>query len=878
MRRSTALLATTALTLALPAHAQVSVPLPGGRGSAGVPAAAAPPPSPVAPAPAGQSGTSVPLPGHSAAPTPPIQTTVPMGPYGRPDINPYDRDIALTVPLTYRNRSLGDLPVLLTRDDRFVVETATFLKLIDILLNDAAKDKLAAALAGKANFTQDDINATGISLAYDPSTLSVVVLTIAPDSRLTESLFSKPREEDQKIDLQPAHFSAYLNFDVSETKFWNGTNAGIGKPAFYVTGGARVGPVVAEADVALTQRSDLNGSGYTFYRNYVRLVYDQPDEYRRWYLGDLNPEIRGQQTYVEMGGIGVSRQRERFDNFQSATLQGDRKLVLQRASTVDVYRNGSLLQQFHLEPGSYDLSHLPLSIGSNNLQVRVQDDAGNVQTMDYRSYLDPIDLQPGDYEYAAYLGKVAQDLGQSPHYDGGIAFSGFYRKAFLNAPALGVGLQASRRVQVVTGQTQFILPRGARLQLDGGVSETRGQGFGYSATVAFDKAIDRSGLVDSFSLQATYLSKKFGGLTVDNPENSSAITLDAEYSRAITRAITVLFSGSYLKNRGDFGNSYRAELTTSYQFSPKWSIRGGVNYSHYGISGLGNGLGVQVSLVFQPNYRDRAEARYDHSLDSETISYSHSPSDQIGSVGYGGLVGRDGGTAQAALYASYTGNRFDASVSHSTSGSDLGHIGSEQATTVRVGTTIAFADGAFGVGRRITDSFAVLYPNANLQGRTVVAGQSLSKNDYMGESGPLGGALNSYLASYTIQTVQYDVKNPPLGYDIGPGVVRVKPPYRSGYKIKVGSDAFVSVMGTLVDAGGAPVALAGGRVYPVGQKEQAPIAFFTNSVGRFAMQDLHPGWRYHVELFGASTGFEFDIPSDNTGLLDLKTLTMPPGN
>ena len=76
-----------------------------------------------------------------------------------------------------------------------------------------------------------------------------------------------------------------------------------------------------------------------------------PKRFTRLYAGDLSPETRFQQSYVQMGGIGLSRQRRRFDQFRSAMLQGNRQLLLQRKSTVDVFRNGVLYQQLQLAPG-----------------------------------------------------------------------------------------------------------------------------------------------------------------------------------------------------------------------------------------------------------------------------------------------------------------------------------------------------------------------------------------------------------------------------------------------------------------------------------------------------------------------------------------------
>ncbi len=871
-----------ALGCAAPGAAQVSVRLPGqaqpNPGQASDPGQTPRPsvgvPLPGAPAdPAQQQPpVSVPLPGAPVAPSVPA---VPIGKYGRPDINPYERDINLTVPLTYRTRPLGEVPVLLTHDDRFIVETAPFLKLLDPLLNPGAQAKLAALLGNKASFSGEELAQSGVSLDYDPGSLSVVVLQIAPTERALESLFKTPTDDDEQVDLVPAFVSGYVNGNMLASRLW-GANGRWSKPSFYLNGAARVGPVVLESDVQYAEDFGLAGSGYRFDRNYARLVYDEPTHFRRWLAGDLTPEIRGQQGYVQLGGIGVSRQRRRFDQFRSAILQGNRQIVLQRNATVDIYRNGALMKQLRLDAGSYDLSALPLVTGSNDVEIRVRDDAGGVQNVAYRSYLDPIDLQPGDHEYAAYIGRTSQRFGRTPTYGGPLSFTGFYRKAFLDKPAIGVGIQASAAVQVATGQTQIVLPNGGRIQFDLGVSRTRRYGTGQSIGVSYDQIFDRGGKIDSFSIRGDYLSRRFGGLGYAEPDNSTGWSINAQYARALTFDLTLLMGASYLKSRSSTGDTYRLDASSAYRLTPRWSVRGGINYTRYGVTSTREGVGFSFGLVYQPGYRDRAEARYDSGTDTSTVSYAHSSTGQIGSVGYGALAGRDLGSANLQGYADYTGNRFDASASHAAYGNGFGSITNQQVSTVRVGSSIAFAGGHVGIGRRINDSFALLYPHATLKGRSVVAGQSLVNNDYLSKSGLLGAAVNGYLTSYVTQSVQYDVADVPTGYDIGPGVARVKPPYRSGYALRIGTDAFVSATGTLDMADGKPIPLAGGRIVAKDGKGTSQ-SFFTNSVGRFAMQNLRPGVTYRVELFSTADSFEFAVPADSDGLVDLGTVKLGTG-
>lgn len=873
MRMSAALCSVAMPALwASAASAQISIPLPQRSGTT----QPTPEPAPDTPS------TSIPLPGAPAptpAPTPSQpdlgMQQVPIGPHGRPDINPYERDIDMTVPLTFLDRSLGDIPMRLTADDRFLLDTETFLKLLRPILNDEAHVRLSDHLAGRTQFGPENLDGTGVGLTYDPSTLAVVVVQVGAEQRATLDLFAPPKDDLDDITLQPESFSAYLNLSAVQSYVWEGSN-NTSPPTINFDGAVRVGSVVFEGDAQFGQRFTLSGEGYKFQRNYARLVYDQPQDYRRWFVGDLDVEIRGQQAYVQMGGIGVLRQQRRFNTFRAAILQANRQLILQRESTVRFLRNGSLYREMRLQPGRYDFSSLPLVAGSNDIQIQVTDNSGAVQNLAYQQYLDPIDLDPGDFEYSAYIGPTSKRFGYAPDYKGPVAFSGFFRKAFFNAPAIGIGLQASKDVQTLTGQTQLVLRNGGRLLLDAAGSHSKDAGAGFAGGVSYEHFFDRGGLSDSLTLRADYISPRFSTLSNIQGINSNSITVSAQYTRQFSMKFLTTSTASYIKGRRILGDSYRAGVTGYYRFDPRWTFRTGVEYTKFPSASSASGFSVLVGLVFQPDYRRRAEGRYESRDNLAELSYNQSGLNQLNSVGFGGVVTRQDQSAQAVGYASYSANRFDVAVSHGTFGPSLSNIASINATTLRVGTTIAYTDGMVGLGRRINDSFMLLKPHKNLGKRDVVVGQSLAQNDYIARSGPLGAAVHNFLGSYSTQSVQYDVESPPPGYDTGPGVFRVHPSYKSGYAARVGTDAFASAIGTLMLTPEKPVSLIGGRVTLLdvteGDKPQ-PTPFFTNSVGRFAVPNLLPGRRYLVETYGPNgtvdKAFEFTVPTETTGLVDL---------
>ena len=481
----------------------------------------------------------------------------------RPNINPYDRDIAMTVPLNFNSRVLGEMPVLLTRDDRFIVESAGFQRLINPLLTPEAQAELAARLEGVESFAPEEINTTGIRLEYDPDQLAVLVLRIDPTKRSVESLFQGGRPDDPGV--APEDFSAYLNTNMLVQR--RNSTGEVGTPSLYLNGAMRFRNLVFETDVQ--GREDLLTGDYEVDRRYARFVYDQPEAFRRWYLGDLDPETRGRQGYVQMGGVGVARQRQRFESFRNNVLAGGRQLVLQEASTVRVLRNGVFVREFRLDPGQYDLSNLPLETGSNDVQLEIQNESGRMETVSYSAYLDAIDLEPGDYEYGAYLGVTNSGLFGTPDYsDGELAFTGYWRKAFENRPALGIGLQASEEVQNLTGQTQVILKNGARARLDLSVSNSDyGQGYAYA--LSYDLAVDRGDTYDSWTFVADYTSEDYSSLGNASGQNPISWIFTGAYSHRFSADWLANATASYRMSRSTFmDDSYTLSATTTYRVTP----------------------------------------------------------------------------------------------------------------------------------------------------------------------------------------------------------------------------------------------------------------------------------------------------------------------
>lgn len=788
----------------------------------------------------------------------------------KPDLNPFNRDINLTAPLQFNSRILGEIEILLTKDDDMYVDSASFQRLIAPLLTLEAQDELRVGLQAYASFTPAQLELMGVRLDYDPQQLAVMVLRIDPTKRSLQNLFEEGRRDE--VGERPSFFSAYLNSNLVLMK--RSDEDSLSKPSGFLSGAVRIGNLVLEADVQ--GREDFNDDGYVVDRRYARLVYDQPERFRRFYLGDLEPETRGRQGFTQMGGIGVVRQRQRFDSFRSNALVGNRQLLLQENSTVRIMRNGVLQRELQLDAGQYDVSNLPLEMGSNNIELEVVGTSGIRNTVQYSAYLDTIDLEPGDYEYGAFFGVNSQMAFGSPDYsDGDLVFTGYYRKAFVNAPALGLGLQATKEVQTISGQTQVILPAGARLRFDGAASRSD-YGQGYALSTALDYLIGLGLQNDSLTISADYTSQNFAVLGGANFGNPTSWQVSAGYSRQFNERWSSSVTGGYRVSRIDErANGYTVNLLTNYRLNSRWSIQSGLEYIESGLSSSSykGGFGASIALIWRPKSDSRAEARYNSARNSGSVRYSQNTDNRVGGFGYSVNSTYDDGPAAISGQVDYIGNRFAAAITHGSYGQTIGDITDRQITTVRIGSAIATTGRAWGIGRNIYDSFAIVVPHETLDS-DVIVGDTLASAQYVSKSGRFGGAVANNLSSYQNQSIRHDAVNPPLGYDTGTGVSRVYPSYRSGYEIVVGRANFVSAVGRLVDLSQKPIALTSGRIRPADEPDAKLELFFTNSAGRFAVQNLEPGKRYLVELPSIERAFELVVPEDSEGLLDLKQVML----
>ncbi len=779
-------------------------------------------------------------------------------------LNPTGRTIVLTVPAKDGATYLGDMPLTISAADQLGFPTERALQLLDPVLAPDVTSALRANLAGKATVGPADFASIGINLAYDPQTLELR-FDIPVEKRASRSL-SVSALDQQSIGsfVRPAQFSAYLNVRGSVDLYEEGTQTGFAAPVFLLNGALRLNGPVVESDAIWSPGSD----GVDFQRLGSRLVYDDTRRLVRLTLGDLDTQARGFQSAPDIAGISLFRSYSVLNPQQVIRPRGDRTFTLSRNSTVEVLVNGQQVRRLQLGPGNYNLRDFPFAQGGNDIRLNVLDDTGRSEVLRFNLFLDQTQLAKGLSEFGFYAGVKAPLGLHGPVYSDAWAASGFYRRGISDRVTLGGNFQADEFIQMVGAEAVFGTDFGT-IGTHAAYSHTKGYGDGYALQATFQRLLQHAdGQSDSFNLFAEHRSRKFAPVSFLLADNQYAYELGGGYTHAFNANFYMGANGRFSKGRGANQDVQNYSLAGGWRLSPSASLTAEARYTE---DSRGREVSGFLTLTVRLGRNSSLRSEYDTRDNRTRVSYQTLHGSGVGSYNVTADVERSDFGSNVSLNASYFGNRAELGLSHFGTFTDGFGQSTGQRTNVRVGTSLAIADGVASIGRPIYDSFAVVKPHASLTTANVIVDPS--SYGYAASSGALRAATMPSLSSYSERTVTVDVEGAPAGVDIGQGSFKLFPAYRSGYVLEVGSDYHLTAMGTMLDIDGLPVALVSGTATQLAHPDHPAVTLFTNRQGRFGATGLAPGqWRLQM-LDDKKSTYIITVPADAEGVVRLGDIT-----
>ncbi|OYY65329.1 hypothetical protein [Sphingomonas sp. 28-62-11] len=778
-----------------------------------------------------------------------------------PRINTYGREVTLDFPLEVNGKMLGDLPLRIGLDDTLSVSPSALETLLDNVVDPGILQAIRSLPTTNAMIRLDDIRAAGLDIRFDVPAAKITARTAMQPGDATAIRLTPGRDRpDSGSFTAPAGVSAFLNVATGVGYEAVGQNSGVVLPIVTASAGARLGGVVLESDLTYDMTTNRR-----FTRGFSRLVFDQPEHDRRIVAGDIFSSSNGLLSAPSLLGIGVERQSRLFDPARNIRTQNFESFALNNQSQVDVLINGVTVRRLSLSPGSYRLSDFPFVAGANNVQIVATDSFGRRDVADFSRYYDFALLGRGLDEFSFAVGLLANQNSLGRDYDFKRPVGNFfYRRGLTDTFTLGGGMQADRDTQAASFQGNMSSSFG-RLLGEASASRNSQLGFGYSGRLTYQwGGSNRTGIgFSGFGIAIDYTSRNYTNVTPAAAQPATnALRASATSAFRLTPTSYVTVGGSYATRRDNRRDSYEGSIRLSQRLDRSTYLSGSAGYERSDANG--RGVFFLVGLTRRFGSRGYGTADYDSRTQRGRLTYSNTGNGTAGDLSLDG-----------ALDVGEAGVSGNANVLLRTSHADLGvnqgtafDIASRRVTSARTNATVAasflFADGAVAIGRPVTDSFAIVRPHKTLDGATLFVDRRDAK--YVARSGTLGPAAVTELGSYSDRTVTVDVPNAPIAYDLGATSFRLRPPYKAGYRLTVGSEYTLTAMGYLKE-NGTPVVLASGRATLTDDPKAPVVEIFTDRAGRFGASGLKPG-KYRISL--ASTPpltFEMVIPANTQGLV-----------
>jgi outer membrane usher protein len=836
-------------------------------------------------------------------------------------LNSTGRAINMPVPLKEDGNALGEIIVRIDPDDSVLVPKVMLIEKLTPALDKASLERLHGTRDVNGQVSINDLKAAGFNVVFDPNALELKFLPTADQRPVGDlSLARRGSPQASSAAAKPAMMAGYLNVIAGADHVWANDIRPDDKTSarLDLQGVFRMWNIVFENEMTYEGEVDANtcpvGAKCVYdhtsglKRRRTRLVYDLPDQLLRFQFGDADSWATGLQRSPDILGVSIEHSPRKLRPGENIRPTGKSSFRLERPADVEVVINGAIVQRLRLRPGNYNLSDLPLATGANEVQLIISDDTGDRRTLAFTTFFDGNLLGAGKSEWSASAGLPSYFRDNERQYRDDMVFAtGFYRYGLTDQITAEAHAQGDNNVIMGGGGLFTATPWG----FWGGqaaLSQSQNGGTGYAVNINWD-LINFNGLVggafntrETLRLAAEYRSTQFRTpgefLTTASgilyPQFNYWLRLTGSYSVPIAWGVTATASVRYqfsddkqvsLSPYTIKGDRYGADLTLSAPLSSWASGSVTVGYSNESTlryfsnpnSENEADFRVMARLYIRPEEKTRITASYDSQNKSTYVSAYRGDGRGLDrwetsvDVQHTGIDDR----ANVGASASYYANRAEVNVAHTSGFNNIGNGkfntgDADQRTSARVGTSLAFADGKFGVGQPIRgNGFAVVYPHESIQGKEITVGTG---EDVRARANGWGNAVVADVPAYSPSSIPIDVADLPVGYSLGAGAFDTFAPYRGGYALEVGSAYAVSAYGTLLKTDGEPVALLTGTATP-SDNPAKQVAIFTNGAGKFGAEGLAPGkWIIEMATDGVPTRYEIEVPKGTDGLFKAGTL------
>lgn len=774
----------------------------------------------------------------------------------------------ISIPLIIERRTYDELQVVLAADpDAMAVEALPLLNSLRAFLRPDVQ-ALLNARSDQGKLTLKTLRETGLDVIYDEAKLELRV-DVPPALRPPSDIrvFGNQRPPEAQDALPPSPFSFHVNlrtgFDHVQQSA-SGLDEGLQPFRGDLDGALNWNGFVFEGTGGYAENSP-----YPWQRGDFRVVRDDPDRMLRYSLGDLSYPVSGFQSFQPMAGLTVAKNFA-LQPYRVTEPRGQTSFFLRTPSRVEVFVNGRQVQMLQLPAGQHNIRDFLFASGGNDVQLRITDEVGRVETIALSFFFDSRLLAQGEQEFSYSVGFPSRPERGGKRYDtDSPTLSLFHRAGISDSLTAGLNFQGNPRQQMLGADTVWATPLGT-FHPDLALSRGDELRLGYATRLDYQYFDATSAFGSAWNASVQYRSPWFTPLSEVTYRNEVAWDFSARYSQRLPWEMNGGIGGNYQTGRSGRRNASGVSLFLSKRFGRDWSTDLTFDRRDTFQGRTEHRAFVSLTYLF-PSRRQSLRASHDTFSDTSRANYQFSSRDYIG--GFDGNLGlqRTADDDSGLGSVRYNGSRAEASVSQDVSTPGEAGQQVDSRTSFRFGTALVYADKQFAISRPVRDSFAIIAAHPAYRDQEI--GVDRLRDSYTARIGPLGPAVIPDMTSYQVRNLSVEAPHLPDGFDLGKPVFAMRPTYKSGTVIRVGLEPGVLLTGTLEKNDGSPLSLQAGEFIPSDAKAER-VEFFTNRRGRFSVDGLRPGI-YDVQLFDQTLAtFRIEIPRKKTGTHDLGALTV----
>ncbi|MBC7397897.1 MAG: fimbrial biogenesis outer membrane usher protein [Bdellovibrionales bacterium] len=662
----------------------------------------------------------------------------------------------------------------------------------------------------------------------------------------------RAEEESTKYDEKPAIFSSYLNYSFNKT--FGGPE--ISAPILLLN------PVAGFNGTILESYHQVNQGG-GLQRLETRLTHDFEHSLTRGILGDQYTKQTPLMSPIRIAGLTVNRQFDISPGFVNRPL-GSREIFLEQPSRVDIFINGILFRTLNLQPGRQLLEDIPVNQGINNVTLRITDQNGQSRLIQFQSSTEENSLRKGVSDYSFQGGMITQTaIDNSLQYKSTAAYSAYYRKGISDTWTAGAFSQGTSGAFLGGIEQTFAEPIGIFHMEAAGSQASQGPGCALRLEYAWSCPCSFGGRGSRFAIGGGWYSPNFllSTVPVQLASNRNRWTLYPSYSFSFGSGFAAQVRGGMDQRFDQVSRSLTMAANVNKTISQDFFVSAGYSREYLVNQPILHSINIQAVLQLENGHKtlsnltnftsvenlERVDGYYNQKKQTNNLIAQAYAENVSGSQGGGLLLG------YASQYADLNGglNYTRTSLSRSDQ--------SPFALTLNPTGSIAFADGVFGIGRPIRDSFIIV---KNDHDQSVLVN---GPEDYEARIPPRWSGVLTNTQAYRRKVIGItDQTTDVYGYSLNQSF-NFRPTYKTGTLVRVAHEEIYGVSGVLHASDGKVAKLAAGRL--VGLESKKEISFFTDYDGKFLLEQITPD-NYSLSVFN----FPFeDLSLDLTTLHDRMT-------